>query len=434
MLQPPLRAKPRWMKSSPRSNGKAGSADRQESLSVTALSNNQLSATGYTYDASGNMLTDGRNTYTWNSEDQLKTAVGVTYTYDGDGHRVEKSNGKLYWYGVGSDALMETNLSGGLTYEYIFFGGKRIARRDSSNNVVYYAADHLGTSRVVASSAGAILDQSDFYPFGGERIITASSGNTYKFTSKERDSESNLDNFGARYDSSILGRFMSPDPKPASAHAVNPQSWNRYVYTLNNPMKYVDPNGLDIVLAAGLSQSDRSYVVNNLARMYATPAGKAMLQKADQRKFTLTVGTGHLGRTDLTKAPAGAVVFGGQTKVEGGNTHYDVATSDGHTVLVAKSPDSPTASPIQVIIDKDQTSEIGKDPAKVFGHEFGGHTADVINAAEGNANQYIDGVNPKDESSSEAAEKAMGKVPNQPSPDDVKAVEELLKPKAAPQK
>src|ERR1700735_4977054 len=244
MLQPPLRAKPRWMKSSPRSNGKAGSADRQESLSVTALSNNQLSATGYTYDASGNMLTDGRNTYTWNSEDQLKTAVGVTYTYDGDGHRVEKSNGKLYWYGVGSDGVMETNLSGGLTYEYIFFGGKRIARRDSSNNVVYYAADHLGTSRVVASSAGAIVDQSDFYPFGGERVLSASSGNTYKFTSKERDSESNLDNFGARYDSSILGRFMSPDPLHLMKEKlVDPQQWNMYSYVRNNLLKMVDENG-----------------------------------------------------------------------------------------------------------------------------------------------------------------------------------------------
>jgi hypothetical protein len=63
----------------------------QESLSVTALSNNQLSTTGYSYDASGNMLTDGRNTYTWNSEDQLKTAAGVTYTYDGDGHRRHQS-------------------------------------------------------------------------------------------------------------------------------------------------------------------------------------------------------------------------------------------------------------------------------------------------------------------------------------------------------
>ena len=148
------------------------------------------------------------------------------------------------WYGLSSDALMETDLSGNLTDEYIFLGGKRIARRDSSNNVVYYAADHLGTSRVVASSAGAILDQSDFYPFGGERILSASSGNTYKFTSKERDTESNLDNFGARYDSSILGRFMSPDPLHLMKEKlVDPQQWNMYSYVRNNPLKMVDANG-----------------------------------------------------------------------------------------------------------------------------------------------------------------------------------------------
>ena len=198
------------------------------------------------------MLTDGRNTYTWNSEDQLKTAAGVTYTYDGDGHRVEKSSGKLYWYGTGSDPLMETDLSGNLTDEYIFFGGKRIARRDSSNNVVYYAADHLGTSRVVASSAGAILDQSDFYPFGGERVLSTSSGNTYKFTAKERDSESNLDNFGARYDSSILGRFMSPDSKMVWQKVLaNPQDLNLYSYTINNPLRYSDPDGRDWKEALG---------------------------------------------------------------------------------------------------------------------------------------------------------------------------------------
>jgi RHS repeat-associated protein len=258
--------------------------------------------------------------------------------------------------------------------------------------------------------------------------------NSYKFTGKERDAESGLDYFGARYYGSSLGRFMQTDPKPGSAHMLNPQSWNRYAYTLNNPLKFIDPNGMDVVLAAGLSQSDRSYVVNNLARMYATPAGKGFLQRADQSKFTITVGTGHLGRTDLTKAPPGAVVFGGQTKVEGGNTRYGTVTSDGHTQLVAKSPDSPTAPAIQVIIDKDQSAEIGKDPAKVFGHELGGHTADVLDAAEGNANQFIDSVNPKDETSSEAAEKAMGKVPNQPSQEDVQAVEEILKPREEPKK
>lgn len=65
-----------------------------------------------------------------------------------------------------------------------------------------------------------------------------------KFTGKERDSESGLDNFGARYDSSSLGRFMSVDPSRVSINPTNPQSWNRYTYTLNNPLNLVDQNGL----------------------------------------------------------------------------------------------------------------------------------------------------------------------------------------------
>ncbi|MGA2900737.1 MAG: RHS repeat-associated core domain-containing protein, partial [Candidatus Acidiferrales bacterium] len=215
----------------------------QENLSVTMTNNNQISAFGFAYDASGNLANTGHPIYSWNAESQLKTFLpSTTYTYDGDGRRVEKSNGTLYWYGTGSDALMETDLSGNLTYEYIFFGGKRVARRDSSGNVVYYAADHLGTSRVVTNSTGAILDQSDFYPFGGERVITASSGNTYKFTGKERDSESGLDNFGARYNASTMGRFMSPDP--LGGRLIDPQTLNKYSYVINNPLRYTDPTGL----------------------------------------------------------------------------------------------------------------------------------------------------------------------------------------------
>ena len=169
------------------------------------------------------------------------------YTYDGDGKRVQKSSGKLYWYGTSSDALDETDLAGNINNaifnEYIFFSGKRIARRDSSNNVNYYFADHLGTARIVANSSGSPVDDSDFYPFGGERVVISSSGNRYKFTSKERDSESGLDYFGARHNSSNLGRFMSVDPSSKSINKLNPQSWNRYTYTLNNPLRFIDDNG-----------------------------------------------------------------------------------------------------------------------------------------------------------------------------------------------
>lgn len=96
--------------------------DAPFSLSPTA--NNQFS--GYSYDASGNILNDA-NSYSWNAESEITSAAGVTYTYDGDGNRVAKSNGKLYWYGLGGEILDESDGNGNVTDEYIFFGGKRIA-------------------------------------------------------------------------------------------------------------------------------------------------------------------------------------------------------------------------------------------------------------------------------------------------------------------
>jgi len=71
------------------------------------------------------------------------------------------------------------------------------------------------------------------------------------FTGKERDSESGLDNFGARYDSSSMGRFMSPDPLiraglPLDTH--DPQSWNMYAYARNNPLRYTDPDGTNYLV------------------------------------------------------------------------------------------------------------------------------------------------------------------------------------------
>lgn len=62
-------------------------------------------------------------------------------------------------------------------------------------------------------------------------------------TAKERDTESGLDYFGARYFGSSLGRFTSPDAPFADQRAGDPQSWNLYAYTSNNPLAYVDPTG-----------------------------------------------------------------------------------------------------------------------------------------------------------------------------------------------
>lgn len=68
----------------------------------------------------------------------------------------------------------------------------------------------------------------------------------FKFTGKERDTESGLDYFGARYYASSMGRWVSPDPKaPNLKHLFNPQKWNKYNYVLNNPLSNIDPDGLE---------------------------------------------------------------------------------------------------------------------------------------------------------------------------------------------
>jgi hypothetical protein len=126
-----------------------------ENLSLTALANNQLS--GYGYDAAGNMThhaTSGFN-YSYDQENRIAGAGGFAYTYDAEGNRVEKSNGTspssgtLYWY-MASGIVAESDLSGNLQSEYVFFDGERVARRDlPSNAVSYYFSDRLKTTNVV---------------------------------------------------------------------------------------------------------------------------------------------------------------------------------------------------------------------------------------------------------------------------------------------
>lgn len=218
---------------------------------ATTAVKNQLN-TCYSYDAAGNMIQNGSATYTYDGENRLVTTAGYTYTYDGDGNRVKKANGSagtLYWRGPGGDPIAESSLTGTMLEEYIFVSGKRVARRDVSTNTVhYYLSDHLGSTSLITSAVGVIQEESDYYPYGGEIAITNGDPNNYKFTGKERDSESGLDNFGARFDASSIGRFMTPDwaAKPVTvpyANFGNPQSLNLYSYVENNPTTLGDPDG-----------------------------------------------------------------------------------------------------------------------------------------------------------------------------------------------
>src|SRR5258708_8313477 len=145
----------------------------------------------------------------------------------------------------------ESDLAGILKTEYVFFDGERVARRDfPAGTVSYYFSDHLKTASVVTDGTGTILDESDYFPWGGELQFVNSLDNHYKFTGKERDSETGLDYFGARYYGSLLGRFTSSDPHNEGAQPTEPQSWNSYSYVANNPLRHIDPDGRDYHVCA----------------------------------------------------------------------------------------------------------------------------------------------------------------------------------------
>jgi RHS repeat-associated protein len=226
-----------------------------EGLSKVPDTNNHLS--GLTYDAAGNVTNDGTGgTFVFDGENRIQIAGGVTYTYDAYGRRVKKSTGINYWYGPGGVVLAETDSGGNFTY-YVFFAGQRLARNvpqpaPNPADIKYYITDHLHSTGVFADRSGAVLDDNDFYPWGGviSGVGTSTSNNTVKFTGQYRDTDTaaNLDYFGARYYSNTIGRFMSPDwaAAPVSvpyAEFGDPQSLNRYSYTRNNPTTRIDPDG-----------------------------------------------------------------------------------------------------------------------------------------------------------------------------------------------
>jgi len=219
-----------------------------EPLSASVSTQNQLSI--LTYDAAGNVTNDGNgNQPTYDAENRIATDAGVTYYYDADGKRMEKSSGTKYWFGPGGEVLTETGLTGTINEEYVYFNGARIARIDRPSGMVhYYFSDELGSAGVITDASGNIEQQYFYYPYGGLVSSIGSDSNHYKFTGKERDTESNLDNFGARYYTSNIGRFMTPDwaiRPTAVPYAVfgDPQSLNLYTYVRNDPVTRADVDG-----------------------------------------------------------------------------------------------------------------------------------------------------------------------------------------------
>ena len=193
---------------------------------------------GYQFDNAGNTKVDAENrTFIYDGENkqvEVKDSYGNSigrYFYDGDGKRVKKIS------------LTETTL---FIYDK---QGLLIAecstQLSQTSNISFMTADHLNSPRINTNSLGQVISRHDYQPFGEEIARTNYGWDSVrkKFTSYERDTETNLDYAQSRYFNSGFGRFSSPDSFTNDTHVSNPQSWNLYSYVRNNPLVMVDPLG-----------------------------------------------------------------------------------------------------------------------------------------------------------------------------------------------
>jgi len=217
----------------------------QSTPAVDSASNRLLD---YSYDEVGNLTVMPAGVYmTYDGENRQALFGGYdvryVYGYDGDGRRVKKINED----GGPEIIVFVYNAAGRMVAEY-----SSITETLPNVKVSYLTADHLSSTRVVTDATGAVVARHDYMPYGEEIPILverigiagygAADGIRQKFTQKERDNESGLDYFLARYYSSAQGRFTSVD-NPRYAKATDPQTWNLYAYVRNGPLNKIDPDG-----------------------------------------------------------------------------------------------------------------------------------------------------------------------------------------------
>jgi RHS repeat-associated protein len=227
---------------------------------LTIDSHNRVNGGSYTYDASGNLTFDGQDALNFDGENQVHPASGLEYYYDGDGHRVAKSDGSRYWYDDAGRVLTTADDSNTPKRDYIYFNGQKIAWLSlGSGDPHYYLNDHLGSPRVIVNGDGSFISwEADYFPFGNQNVVSNADGLDvfYLFTGYELDYETGNYYAGAREQSPTLGRFFSPDEPLVDQDPSDPKSWNLYSYARNNPLSFTDPSGHACVQAANGTWAD----------------------------------------------------------------------------------------------------------------------------------------------------------------------------------
>lgn len=214
----------------------------------------------YGYDKNGNMVMDrnkniGKINYTWNNLPESIFFVSskgvdepgiITYIYDANGNKLMKETS------INKRAVSKTHYSGPFVYSasslsFIQMGDYRIVPEGDGYEFQYYLKDHLGNNQIVFNDQGEVLQDNSYYPFGMRMEFASfdaneSPENKYLYNGKELQDDFGLDwyDYGARMYDAHLGRWHVVDPMAEEYDSQSP-----YHFSGNNPLKFVDLNGMN---------------------------------------------------------------------------------------------------------------------------------------------------------------------------------------------
>ena len=212
----------------------------------TAFVNGASAAGEYAYDVNGNLTKDlnkGITDIQYNvlnlpSTVSFSDGSTITYTYGADGTKLRTV------YKIGSTTTT-TDYCGNVIYENgtqkLLLTEEGYINLTGTQQYHYYLKDHQGNNRVVINQSGTVEETNHYYPFGG---VFGTTGNTqpYKYNGKELDTKQGLNwyDYGARHYDAALGRFTTNDPLAEKYYSMSP-----YTYCADNPVKFIDPNGME---------------------------------------------------------------------------------------------------------------------------------------------------------------------------------------------
>jgi RHS repeat-associated protein len=210
---------------------------------------NRLTSVGgvtTTWDANGNLLSDGVNTYAYDASNRLKTVSGAgyaaSYGYNGMGDRLSQTvnsqttNYTLDFH-VGLTQVLEDDTN---TYLY---GRGRIGEEQPVSGAagfVLHLGDALGSVRQVVDGTGEVTLAKDYEPYGEVLSASGDGETSYAFTGEMQDS-SGLIHLRACYYQPSIGRFQTRDTWAGDFN--QPMSYNKWLYSYSNPVVYIDSTG-----------------------------------------------------------------------------------------------------------------------------------------------------------------------------------------------